>query len=125
MFPEPGIGLRLTAVITVDVYHPRVPTTCGAGAPKSGPALAHVVECKLKDVQWALAFTHFKSKERRTPTPLVQRIVEAYDMFLTAPGGSARKPRKNDPPRGQGAQRMSPEPMKTIEAGTCTSATGQ
>jgi phosphate starvation-inducible PhoH-like protein len=65
------IGFGSTAVITGDVTQVDLPR-----GTKSG--LAHVVEV-LKDVK-GIGFTHFKSKDV-VRHPLVQRIVEAYDMF--------------------------------------------
>ncbi|MEH6498413.1 MAG: PhoH family protein [Pseudoalteromonas distincta] len=82
------IGFGSTAVITGDVTQVDLPR-----GTKSG--LAHVVEV-LKDVK-GIGFTHFKSKDV-VRHPLVQRIVEAYDMFeLRQEGQRQENQRKNDP----------------------------
>jgi len=65
------IGFGSTAVITGDVTQVDLPR-----GTKSG--LAHVVEV-LKGVK-GIGFTHFLSKDV-VRHPLVQRIVEAYDLF--------------------------------------------
>ncbi|WP_022961297.1 PhoH family protein [Halopseudomonas pelagia] len=84
------IGFGSTAVITGDVTQVDLPR-----GTKSG--LAHVVEV-LKDVK-GIGFTHFKSKDV-VRHPLVQRIVEAYDMFELRQEGqrqeSQRRENKNE-----------------------------
>ncbi|SDR85460.1 phosphate starvation-inducible protein PhoH [Halopseudomonas xinjiangensis] len=65
------IGFGSTAVITGDITQVDLPRGTRSG-------LTHVMEV-LKDVK-GIGFTHFRSKDV-VRHPLVQRIVEAYDLF--------------------------------------------
>jgi phosphate starvation-inducible protein PhoH and related proteins len=84
------IGFGSTAVITGDITQVDLPR-----GTKSG--LGHVIQV-LKDVK-GIGFTHFLSKDV-VRHPLVQRIVEAYDLFEQLQE-SEREERKSEQRRHQ------------------------
>ncbi|WP_447594070.1 PhoH family protein [Aquipseudomonas campi] len=81
------IGFGSTAVITGDITQVDLPR-----GTKSG--LAHVIDV-LRDVQ-GITFTHFQPKDV-VRHPLVQRIVEAYELFESRPQEPRTTGERKDP----------------------------